>query len=823
MITNEALHPETRILVVENKAETRLSLEQLLRQEPYEVDLAASGEEALELALEHEHDLFLINIQMPEMDGFELADYLRGNEKNREVPLIFITADHQDEEQIRKAFSKGGTDHVCNPLGSPELLKMKLRTFLRLSQQQRSLQESKTYTERVNQNLGNIVEARTRQLEQRNTKLREEVQQRRQFEETLRMSEQSFRQLFENASDAIFIIDHETHRFIRVNQKALEQLGYKEEELTGMPLGNILENPDLVQEELQEVREKGAMVREHFHVRKDGSKVPVEVSATQVEFQGKPAIQSFVRDITERKRMEKLKAISFNIGYKVNRRFVDIPSLCKDVYEELAELMPINNFFIALNHSAEKTLEFPFVTDDRNSENTFHPRSYNKGFTEYTIRQRQPVLLCYDQIQELTKQGEVEHLGKFPVKCFIGIPLKGESRVIGILGVVSYEIKEEYTKEDLRTLEFVATPIAKTLEVQLLQNRLIRNEKHFRTLIERSSDLISVIDARGKVVYMSPSVEKILGYPANEMIGGFLMDHIHPDDEARFSHALQKVSRKEPSREALEYRFRHHDGKWIFLESVFKFIRKNKEEDIVIINSRDISERKEMEKQALRKEMIAGENERKRIGADLHDGLGQTLTAINMYWEIIRSEMEKAGSNQSNRELFENTSSLIEQAITETRAISHNLMPNTIRQFGLELSVNEMLENIRKINGTSAISFNSHIGETRFPRETEIMLFRMVQELVNNALKYSQASHIQVDMDPCDGGLYLSVRDDGVGFDVEEKKATGKGAGLSTIENRMRMINGRISFISDPGEGTRVDLVVPLEENLEEQEHYKSA
>jgi two-component system sensor histidine kinase/response regulator len=141
-----------KFLLVDDLDENLLVLEALLRREGLELLKARSGREALELALEHEFALALIDVQMPEMDGFELAELMRGAERTRHVPIIFVTAGMQERNRVFKGYDAGAVDFLFKPL-EPQILRHKTETFFQLHRQQQELAE----TLRLNEELMAVV------------------------------------------------------------------------------------------------------------------------------------------------------------------------------------------------------------------------------------------------------------------------------------------------------------------------------------------------------------------------------------------------------------------------------------------------------------------------------------------------------------------------------------------------------------------------------------------------------------------------------------------------------------------------------------------
>ena len=151
------------ILIVDDKQENLFSLKTLLRLNLYEVDTAISGEEALKKILKNEYELIILDVQMPGMDGYEVAENITGYSKSKDIPILFLSAVNIDKRFITKGYNSGGVDYVTKPF-DPELLLLKIKTFSRLYKQTKELNDIKL-------NLEHKVEERTAALKEANKEL----------------------------------------------------------------------------------------------------------------------------------------------------------------------------------------------------------------------------------------------------------------------------------------------------------------------------------------------------------------------------------------------------------------------------------------------------------------------------------------------------------------------------------------------------------------------------------------------------------------------------------------------------------------------------
>lgn len=200
------------------------------------------------------------------------------------------------------------------------------------------------------------------------------------------------------------------------------------------------------------------------------------------------------------------------------------------------------------------------------------------------------------------------------------------------------------------------------------------------------------------------------------------------------------------------------------------------------------------------------ENERRRVAADLHDSIGAMLSTIRV------SLITFARKNKGEEEGILESKKMLDDTIESVRRISRDLMPSTLEKFGLTQAVKEMCERFQ-MTTSLPISFEE-TGVTPFLGKTrELMIFRMVQELLNNALKHAAASAIKVTFENKDS-LLVSVEDNGRGFDADDHKSdksVSKGLGLFNIKNRARIAGGSVTFNTNMEQGSKIIIEVPHE------------
>jgi signal transduction histidine kinase len=214
----------------------------------------------------------------------------------------------------------------------------------------------------------------------------------------------------------------------------------------------------------------------------------------------------------------------------------------------------------------------------------------------------------------------------------------------------------------------------------------------------------------------------------------------------------------------------------------------------------------EQQEELLRNTIYAQENERKRFAEDLHDEIGAMLSAV----KLNLARMEKRAEEPEVRNLTANARRNVEEVILHIRRITRALLPPSLERFGLGIAISELINWIEKTE-TSRIVFHEGGNIRRFDIRMEMTVFRIVQELLNNALKYSTAPRIDIRLKYTAANLFALVADNGVGFSVDA--ARGKGLGLQNLEGRARVMNARIKIKSRPGHGSSAIIALKITEN----------
>ncbi|HRI22766.1 MAG TPA: sensor histidine kinase, partial [Panacibacter sp.] len=201
----------------------------------------------------------------------------------------------------------------------------------------------------------------------------------------------------------------------------------------------------------------------------------------------------------------------------------------------------------------------------------------------------------------------------------------------------------------------------------------------------------------------------------------------------------------------------------------------------------------------------AEEKERKRIAGDLHDGVGQLMSAARMNLSAIQGSLPFVSQEQKNN--FEKVVNLIDESCNEVRIVSHNMMPNALLKSGLASAIREFIDKI----DAHIIKVNLHaegLGE-RIDTNIETVLYRVIQECVNNVIKHAKATQLDISLIKDHEGISATVEDNGSGFNSKDT-AHFEGIGLKNIQSRIDYLKGTVEWDSSPGNGTVVAIHVPV-------------
>ena len=338
---------------------------------------------------------------------------------------------------------------------------------------------------------------------------------------------------------------------------------------------------------------------------------------------------------------------------------------------------------------------------------------------------------------------------------------------------------------------------------------LLESEERFQVMADTTPSLVWMCDGRGRITYLNGRRIAFTGTDAGAGYGDTWITYVHPDDVERMLGTLYgALEIKQPFSQ--EYRLRRSDGayRWMF-DVASPRVNGDGSFGGFIGSAIDTTDQK-LAQQALEKvsgQLIeAQEQERSRIARDLHDDICQRLALLSM--EIDQANRASHGSVAATKSDLENIGKHCAEIAVDVQSLSHQLHSSTLDYLGVVAAIRAFCRELSKQHPAS-IEFTDRNVPKHLPRDISLCLFRIAQEALHNAVKYSGTNQFCVDLSATEEEVQLVVRDAGAGFDVEEAKRN-RGLGLVSMQERVNLVHGRFSVESKPGQGTRIFAAVPF-------------
>ena len=364
-----------------------------------------------------------------------------------------------------------------------------------------------------------------------------DISERKKGEEAIRQSEQRFRELANMLPAVVFEAELDGRlRFLNENSRSLT--GYGPERLDeGLSLYDLVAEEDRARarEQIELASSGGACTGKTLAImRQDGSSFPSTIHCAPILEDGKVVrMRGLIVDISALHEAEMIQNATLRIAQGAISR-TSLPELYGMIHSILKELMPIDNFYIALMEEGRQQISFPYFVDRFDLAPS--TRRAGRGLTEYVLRLGQPVHLKRGQIEELVGNHEVELVGTMPEE-FIAVPLRSSDRVIGVMATQNYGAQKCLTAKDLEVLDFVSSQIALAIEKKKSETDLQRTLALLQTTFESTDDGILIVGKENRVLAYNDRFAKmwclpevILATKDDERIISFVLDQLKQPD-----------------------------------------------------------------------------------------------------------------------------------------------------------------------------------------------------------------------------------------------------------------------------------------------------
>ena len=414
----------------------------------------------------------------------------------------------------------------------------------------------------------------------------------------------------------------------------------------------------------------------------------------------------------------------------------------------------------------------------------------------------------------------------------MGVPLVASGKVLGLYSVDKTE-PNFFQPEHARLAETLAARAASAiqnaqlfeqsqryvaeLEERITERRraetaLRESEERYRELFENAKDAIYVHDLDGNYIRVNRAAEELSGYSRDEIVGHNFTEFISKDHvkfvQDRFCAKLGKKGETTYEVDVIA-----KDGRRVPVEVSSRAIYENGELVGIQGTARDITERKLAQDtlQMFSRQLIeAQEDERRRISRELHDQIGQILTAVKMNLHAVQEYCKNSEAGPHVKDNIE----AVDEALRLLRDLSVDLRPPVLDDLGLVTALRWYADRFaRRTNLDIEVVVDLPDHDRRFSRELETACFRIAQEALTNVARHAKASQIVVQLARDANVLVLTVKDDGVGFDLDHlrKRAPRATLGLVSMQERAYAAGGTIEIDSLDGDGTEIRFTVPLD------------
>lgn len=343
-------------------------------------------------------------------------------------------------------------------------------------------------------------------------------------------------------------------------------------------------------------------------------------------------------------------------------------------------------------------------------------------------------------------------------------------------------------------------------------NEKFNENKYSHQIFQHIHDGIIVMNDERSILLMNPAAENLTGWKKNEKVPycTFCANRKIEDGENR----CYLVENDEVPYFLSEMPTYHGNQIKVEMSTALMFNeeRTGKKEYLLVLRDQKLKEKEEetrIAKLILRQVVEAQENEHKRLAQELHDGIGQSLYTISLALQSIESRVK----DTQLLDYMNEVRSELDQAMNDIKSYSQRLRPQSLDRLGLEASVQSLATSVHSAQPTLKIYLEMDQVK-RLPSLVEINVYRVIQEALHNATKYSQATSLWIRMEVEDDYFLLSIKDNGVGFNIG--KLPNEGLGLRHMKERIEQLDGEFLLRSQFEKGTRIFVKIPLQDGVQQ-------
>jgi PAS domain S-box-containing protein len=385
------------------------------------------------------------------------------------------------------------------------------------------------------------------------------------------------------------------------------------------------------------------------------------------------------------------------------------------------------------------------------------------------------------------------------------------------LGAIDYLVKSG----DFFTL--LPAVIEKVVHKNRLEQSLLKSEKRFQDMAENTSDWVWEMDAQGRYIYSNPVVENIMGYRCDEVIGRYFYDFFSSENKEVLKAGIFKLMAELKPLKSLDNILLRKDGVEVVMEtSGVPCLDKKGNISCYRGINRDISERKRAESRIRRLSqqlLKAQETERQMISFELHDRTAQDLSASKIGFDMLLKDQLELDTAVKKKML--DISNCLQRAINAIRDLSYDLQPPALAEMGLVKALEIYCEEFSSQLGIKVDFQSAGLNLFTMDSNTEIHLYRLVQEGLNNIRKHAGTDRAVVRLVGVFPNMILRIEDSGKGFDIKKRDLESgdeKRMGLRSMGERTSLLGGQMLVQSRPMQGTKIFIKIPCQGQNREPE-----
>lgn len=774
---------EIRILVVEDNPLVLDGTARLLEKAGYTVDRAASGEAALQAVQHHPPGLVLLDRDLPGMDGLAVCRRLKRELATAEILVVIVSAVYAESDEQAEGLEAGADGYITRPIPNRELLGrvgayvriLRLARSLRLETQELKQQKEAARQARIfSSNLMAEAVAARQRLETLNRELQKQIADQKRAEKQLAESELRFRTLIEQAPIAIGIVRDGAG--VYGNQKAAQMLGLPDAQAwVGRPVLECFA-PQCREESSERTRRRalGLPVPAEFEaiaLRPDGSQFPIHVAVAQVQLPDGLADIFFINDVTERQRAE-----------EAVRESEERYRLLFDASPDGIVLIGSDGLIKSANRAQCRMFRYDSLAEMVGLSPVLLIVPARREFAAGIICRRLREEIIPPVEYRLLRKDGTEFWGETSATVL----RNADGSITGYICVVR-----------------------DTTEHKRAEAALVESEERFRGLFETAVVGFYRTTPDGRILMANCALLKMLGYASLEDLAqrdleqeGFAPDY----PRAAF---IEQVER-DGQVTGFESAWKRRDGRVVFVSENCRALRDQAGRTLFYDGSvEDITERKQAEEalQELTARLLQAQTEeRRQIARELHDTTIQSLAALSINLSLLQDAAPELSARA--KELLADSLALAERCTQETRASSYLLYPPLLEELGLAGAIRDYADGFARRSGLR-IDLELPPDLVRLPRDSELALFRVLQESLSNIHRHSGSKTASIVVTQTTGQIRLEVRDQGRGLGsapappAGASLARGPGVGIAGMRERMLQLEGQLEIQSSE-QGTRV-------------------